>query len=146
MREYLKGDQVWTKKYFYVLRPVLACLWIEQGLGVVPTEFRKLVDATVTDEALRREIDILLEAKKSGNELRRGPRNEIISSFVEHQVSRMNASEQSKGQTKDRVALNQLFLETLLEVNGNDIEPSTIRNGDTGQIRHGVEYGFAKRG
>jgi len=23
-REYLRGDEVWIKKYFYVLRPVLA--------------------------------------------------------------------------------------------------------------------------
>lgn len=29
-REYLQGDQVKIKKYFYVLRPVLACKWIEQ--------------------------------------------------------------------------------------------------------------------
>ena len=34
------------------LRPVLACLWIERGLGVVPTEFYKLVDAVVTDTEL----------------------------------------------------------------------------------------------
>ena len=27
-REYLKGDLVGAKKYFYVLRPVLACQWI----------------------------------------------------------------------------------------------------------------------
>ncbi len=27
-REYLKGDLVRAKKYFYVLRPVLACQWI----------------------------------------------------------------------------------------------------------------------
>ena len=27
-REYLKGDTVKAKKYFYVLRPVLACRWI----------------------------------------------------------------------------------------------------------------------
>lgn len=123
LREYLKGEEVWTKKYFYVLRPVLACLWIEQGLGVVPTEFQKLVDATVKDETLRREIELLLEAKKRGHELRKGPRHEIISSFLEHHLSRMKAAEQSLGQTKDRGALNQLFLETLLGVNGNRIEP-----------------------
>jgi predicted nucleotidyltransferase len=29
-REYLRGDEVWVKKYFYVLRPVLACQWIER--------------------------------------------------------------------------------------------------------------------
>lgn len=28
-REYLQGDLVRAKKYFYVLRPILACLWIE---------------------------------------------------------------------------------------------------------------------
>lgn len=28
-REYLKGDKVKVKKYFYVLRPILACMWIE---------------------------------------------------------------------------------------------------------------------
>ena len=27
-REYLKGDMVKAKKYFYVLRPILACRWI----------------------------------------------------------------------------------------------------------------------
>ena len=35
IREYLKGERVWVKKYFYVLRPLLACRWIEAGLGVL---------------------------------------------------------------------------------------------------------------
>ena len=39
VREYLKGDRVWVKKYFYVLRPILAIKWIEQGYGVAPTSF-----------------------------------------------------------------------------------------------------------
>ncbi len=43
-RDYLQGDTVWLKKYLYVLRPVLACLWIERGYGVVPIEFHKLVE------------------------------------------------------------------------------------------------------
>lgn len=124
MREYLKGEEVWTKKYFYVLRPVLACLWIEQGRGVVPTEFQKLVDATVTDPVLRREIDALLELKQQGAELRQGPRNDTISAFVEHQIARMNAAESATAETRDRKALNRLFLQTLLEVNGNTIEPA----------------------
>ncbi len=29
-REYLKGEIVWVKKYFYVLRPLLAINWIEK--------------------------------------------------------------------------------------------------------------------
>ena len=57
-RKYLKEDEVWTKKYFYVLRPVLACNWIERGLGVVPMEFERLVDRLVDNPDLRREIAI----------------------------------------------------------------------------------------
>jgi hypothetical protein len=53
-RQYLKGQEVWVKKYFYVLRPVLACIWIERGYGVVPMEFGKLVDRIVDDQALKR--------------------------------------------------------------------------------------------
>jgi predicted nucleotidyltransferase len=46
-RDYLKGPEVWIKKYFYVLRPLLAVRWIERDLGVVPTEFQLLFDGIV---------------------------------------------------------------------------------------------------
>lgn len=32
-RDYLKGPTIWIKEYFYVLRPLLAIEWIEQGWG-----------------------------------------------------------------------------------------------------------------
>jgi hypothetical protein len=127
-REYLKGEEVWTKKYFYVLRPVLACLWIENGFGVVPTEFHKLVDAVVTNIRLRDAIDALLTAKKSGQELRKGPRNEIISSFTEEHILRLNGGRQRKAETSDVSALNRLFVDILIEVNGNSIEQSGAAN------------------
>ena len=41
-REYLQGDMVKIKKYFYVLRPVLACIWIEKYNEIPPVEFDKL--------------------------------------------------------------------------------------------------------
>ena len=120
-REYLKGEEVWTKKYFYVLRPVFACLWIEQGLGVVPTEFNKLFETIVTDKDLKKEIDALLAAKKEGQELRKGPRNEVISSFTEQQILRLNGSGQRTAATTDPSALNRLFVDILKEVNGSSI-------------------------
>lgn len=123
LREYLRGEEVWTKKYFYVLRPVLACLWIEQGLGAVPTEFHKLVKAVVTDDELREEIERLLAAKKSGGELRKGPRNEIVSSFIEREVTRLSAVQQPPGETRDPGVLDRLFVEILVEVNGSSIQP-----------------------
>jgi uncharacterized protein len=127
-RQYLKGDEVWTKKYFYVLRPVLACLWIENGLGVVPTEFHKLVDAMVTDRRLKEEIDCLLAAKRNGQELRKGPLNEVISSFTEKQILRLSGAGQKKTETSDASALNNLFLHILAEVNGNSIEQGGAAN------------------
>ena len=126
-REYLKGEEVWTKKYFYVLRPVLACLWIEKGLGVVPTEFHKLVDAVVTDRRLRDAIDALLAAKRSGQELRKGPRNEAISSFTKEHILRLSGVGQRKAETSDSSTLNRLFVDVLIEVNGNGIEPGRKR-------------------
>jgi len=48
-REYIFKDQVRLKKYFYVLRPLLAIRYIEAGLGVPPVEFEKLVDAVAPD-------------------------------------------------------------------------------------------------
>jgi len=121
-REYLTDQEVWTKKYFYVLRPVLACIWIEQGHGVVPIEFGKLVDRVVVDQGLRSEIDSLLEAKRSGAELDRGPRNNVISGFLEREFSRLQAETQTPAKTKDPATLDGLFVDILKEVNGESIE------------------------
>lgn len=120
-RAYLKDQVVWTKKYFYVLRPVLACIWIEQGHGVVPMEFGKLVDRVVDDLDLKREIEFLLEAKRSGAELDRGLRNSVISDFLERELSRLQAETQIPQKTRDFAALDQLFIDILKEVNGKTI-------------------------
>jgi predicted nucleotidyltransferase len=121
-REYLKDQEVWTKKYFYVLRPVLACIWIEQGHGVVPIEFGKLVDRVVVDQRLRSEIESLLEAKRSGAELDYGPRNHIISDFLEREFVRLQAETQTPAKTRDPATLDRLFVDILKEVNGENIE------------------------
>jgi hypothetical protein len=120
-REYLKGDEVWTKKYFYVLRPVLASLWIEKDVGAAPTEFRKLLEGVVTDGRLRKEIDMLLAAKRNGQELRRGPRNEVISSFLESQLLRLSGKGVRPSNTLDPADLERLFLDVLVEVNGETV-------------------------
>lgn len=89
LREDLNGEAVWTKKYFYVLRPILAIRWIERGYGVAPMEFGKLVDRVVEDATLRREITRLLERKRRGEELDRVPRVPVISDFVEGEMARL---------------------------------------------------------
>jgi len=120
-RKYLQGDLVWTKKYFYVLRPILACMWIEQGFGIVPIEFGKLVEKIVSDERLRREIEQLLHRKMAGEELDQGARNPIISAFLEKQLKRLRANKQPQLASGDPARLDEAFVDLLREVNGERI-------------------------
>lgn len=87
-REYLKGDVVWIKKYFYVLRPILAMNWIERGLGVVPTDFNILVGKLTLEPSVAKEITRLLETKRAGAELDQGPRIDTLSRFIEEELER----------------------------------------------------------
>ncbi len=88
-KNYLLGDEVWIKKYFYVLRPLLAMQWIEQFDQSVPMEFATLVDALVTDHNLKAEIENLITQKKAGKELDRGPRIALISDYIDAELVRL---------------------------------------------------------
>ncbi len=113
-REYLQGDEVWTKKYFYVLRPVLAINWIEAGLGVPPTDFNIVLDRIVTDSTLRAAIDKLLVEKRAGNELRKGPRIAPISNYIESQLTKWGEGRfQHVHNPSTRQELDQTFREII---------------------------------
>jgi predicted nucleotidyltransferase len=117
IREYLRGEIVWRKKYFYVLRPLLGLRWIERGPGPVPMEFAKLVDGTVDDEELKRAIDGLVAAKRAAVEMDRGPRIDVISDFIEREIERFeNITANLAKQELSTDALNDLFRNTLEEV------------------------------
>jgi len=91
IREYLKGERVWVKKYFYVLRPLLACLWIEAGKGVVPMEFARLVEGVELDAEMRKEIDRLLRDKLAGREMDDGPRVPVFHDFFDREIARLES-------------------------------------------------------
>ncbi|MEQ1605628.1 MAG: nucleotidyltransferase domain-containing protein [Pyrinomonadaceae bacterium] len=113
-REYLKGDIVSVKKYFYVMRPILAIKWIEKYQSIIPMEFGDLVDTLITDNELRDEIDSLIERKRAGDELKREPRIEVMSSFIETELKRLESTVFSKRDDKPQIdALNAAFREIL---------------------------------
>jgi len=89
---YLRGAVVWRKKYFYVLRPLLAILWIEAGRGVVPTRFDQILDTTVPAGELREAVDALVAEKAAGAELDRGPRIPVIGDFIAQELARMEST------------------------------------------------------
>ena len=88
-RQYLKGDQVWLKKYFYVLRPILAINWIEQGYGLAPTAFGVLMDRIITSDVVKAEIQNLIALKLAGDELDSGPRIETINAYIDQEMARL---------------------------------------------------------
>ena len=97
VREYLKGDEVWLKKYLYVIRPLLAVKWIEDGFeGPVPTMFFDLVDQVVTQVPLYNEINNLVCMKQEGHELGRGPAIPIIDEFIRVELARLEGPKWAK--------------------------------------------------
>lgn len=115
-REYLKGGVVWIKKYFYVLRPILAMIWIERGLGVVPTDFNILVDKLAMEPSIANEIAKLLAAKRAGAELDRGPRIETLSRFIEAELDRWEKNSViHQKRPRQSGQLDKLFRTTLAE-------------------------------
>jgi len=119
-REFLKGGVVWRKKYFYVLRPILAINWVERGLGVVPTEFQKLLDELIPAGPLREAIDSLVEVKSTGGELDEGPRIPEISNFLEQELERLEGSPfDQEPKLLSFEPLNELFLKELKEIHPN---------------------------
>lgn len=116
-RDYLKGDNVRIKKYFYVLRPILACSWIEENNTMPPMEFEKLVETQVKDPELRKEIDILLQRKMIGEELDIEPKISIINDFLSNQIEYFQnyLSQFDFTLEPDTEKLNKLFREILIE-------------------------------
>jgi uncharacterized protein len=85
----LQGETVRLKKYLYVLRPILACRWIEQERGQPPMLFESLLDASQMRRQLRTEVDNLLARKRAGKELAEAPRQPAIHRFISTEPERL---------------------------------------------------------
>lgn len=83
---YLTKEKVRIKKYFYVLRPIFACMWIEQYKTMPPMEFEKLFKAQKLDTELSDKIQRLLVRKRAGEELNIQAKIEVIDNFLEEEI------------------------------------------------------------
>lgn len=115
-REYLRGDRVRVKKYFYVLRPVLACRWIGAHGTMPPMEFADLM-ADQLPSALRPVVDDLLRRKRAGDELDRGPRIPEINDFLQEQLPRLREALPAiaRGMKPEWEVLDRVFRDSLRE-------------------------------
>jgi predicted nucleotidyltransferase len=113
-RAYLRGERVRLKKYLYVLRPLLACRWIERGLGPVPMRFEMLVDALVEDVGLRFHIAVLVARKRAGEELDIAQRIPPLDVFIDAELARLAAVAPASQPAADPEKLNDFFREFCL--------------------------------
>ena len=113
-REYLKGDLVRSKKYLYVLRPVLAAQWSMLKSGAPPMRFEALVAAMVQDPLILGEIADLLRQKRAVGEADLIPRKPQLNKFIESSLTQLESYAPPQQQV-DISVLDCLLHETLLE-------------------------------
>jgi len=108
-REYLKGDLVPLKKYFYVLRPLLAVRWLKRYGQAAPIEFHKLLPL-LDDAEILADIHSLLERKKVAQEKQLGPPIKSLNRFIESELERLESfTPNAHLGTAGVEALNDLF-------------------------------------
>ncbi|MBE9914812.1 nucleotidyltransferase domain-containing protein [Paenibacillus donghaensis] len=117
-REYLQGEQVKIKKYFYVLRPILACKWVEKYNTNPPILFQDLVRELVTESGLKEAIEDLLRRKIAGEEMNLEKRVDVINEFIVREIDHLTDFAQSTRRDLDDPTemLDQLFRKYLKTV------------------------------
>ncbi|WMT28806.1 nucleotidyltransferase domain-containing protein [Bacillus aerius] len=115
---HLRGEQVRIKKYFYVLRPLLACQWIERYRTVPPMDFHELLKELVKEGPLLVEIHELLKRKMDGEEMDVENRLVQVHPFIDKELARFDELVKSYNQPKDNLMqeLNKILQSTLDEV------------------------------
>ena len=81
-RAYLMDDQIKAKKYFYALRPVLACRWILERKTPPPMQFSELAEYELPQE-LRNDVNALLNLKINSPEIATIPPMAAIHAYLE---------------------------------------------------------------
>ena len=110
-REYLKGEQVRLKKYFYVIRPILACKWILKERTPPPMLFTELAEKYLDDE-IKTEVDRLLEVKMKTPEITAGKRIDALNRYIDRNIEELTeiVKEMPEEEGGDWERLNELFL------------------------------------
>ena len=113
-REHVSGDLVKYKKYFYVLRPLLACKWIEQKKCPPPVLFQNLVDE-VLDEDMKPVVCDLLQKKVQMSEADKAPRIPALDDYIEDNLEHFKqlAASMADDRNDDWTALNEVFVQML---------------------------------
>jgi predicted nucleotidyltransferase len=117
IRNYLQGKSISVKKYFYVLRPLLACIWIQRYQSMPPLLFQELAQELLPSGDLKKQIDKMIGRKRRGEHLETGPRMAIVHNFIEQKLPDIEAflKDLPKNDRLPAAPLDRFFRETLRE-------------------------------
>lgn len=111
--KHLQKELVSLKKYLYVIRPLLACRWLEMEPGWPAIEFGNLVEKCLNEPDVLSELDMLVAMKKSGKEFELGPRNKVMHEWIEAELASLVVESDSIAQTADIEPLNEWFFKVV---------------------------------
>ena len=108
-RSYLQGEEVRIKKYFYVIRPLLAAKWVVDKKTQPPMLFSELLDAELPVK-LAPTIDKLLEMKKNMPEMGLAPKISVLDEFINTELEAVKqAADVEKSIKTDWKLLDDFF-------------------------------------
>ena len=113
-RDYLRGEMVRAKKYFYVLRPILACKWILEKGTPPPMLFTDLVKSELPDD-LSETVYQLLDLKMNSPEIKEIPRIDQLNRYLDAGIMSVKEQIEKLPDTpvQDWDELNELFFSVL---------------------------------
>ena len=128
-RSYLREPVVRLKKYFYVLRPLLAARWIAKTGSAAPIEFEKLLSLIQQEPVVLSEVYALLEKKRGAPELGLAASVPSLNEFIERELGDSSLEIPQKSRDPKIVnQLNELFHRVLEEYRANNSRTDTPVN------------------
>lgn len=112
---YLQGEEVRIKKYFYVIRPLLAAKWIADHGTQPPMLFSELLDAELPEE-LRAIVNELLDKKQKMPEMGLAPKIKELDCFIKKELETIRlAADQTETDRNTWDTLNRYFIKQVTE-------------------------------
>lgn len=112
---YLQGTEVKIKKYFYVIRPLLAAKWIIDTKTQPPMLFSELMAAELPVE-LMSTVKKLLEMKQNMPEMGLAPKIKVLDDFIDTELEAIKkAADDEESLDRDWTLLDEFFLRMVKE-------------------------------
>ncbi|MBS0525801.1 MAG: nucleotidyltransferase domain-containing protein [Proteobacteria bacterium] len=108
-RTYLMGETVRQKKYFYAVRPLLACHYLLAARSLVPMRFLDLMDAVTPPADVRETLIEMLRTKRRASEAAEAQRLPVLDRWIGQSLEALEARAPDPVAPADRAPLEQFF-------------------------------------